>query len=175
MLGTLLKLAAKKIATAAKTIAKSMVETVKPSKAILTTAERESNKNITRETIETAKSLYKKPTPAKNVPINDSNEVFKFLLRNAGDPMLSPYDPGDVSGFFSLTKYIWDKPGISLDKRLDAIQDFFNAPLDVIFEGIIKSDEYMEYLEDLFTGEQYTDIRFSPFMFAGDQVLGVML
>ena len=130
---------------------------------------RKPDKEVSRETM-------KPIEPIKNVSreTNDynNNEAFKFLLNNAGDPFLSPYDVSDVSVFFALTKYIWDKPGITLDKRFDAIINYFNGrSLYDIFEYIIKSDEAMEYLEDLEFGDvDYSAYLFSPYAISGFQI-----
>lgn len=83
----------------------------------------------------------------------EDTEIFKQWMRDAGDETLSPLDPGMVSAFFSLTRYIWNKPDIPLADRLKAIIDYFNAPLSEIYNYIIKSQQMEDYLEQLMTGD----------------------
>ena len=127
----------------------------------------ETPKNVSRETFE----QYQKHELKE-----DNNETFKFLLRNAGDPFLSPYDPGDVQAFFMMTRFIWHKPEVPLADRVQAIADYFNAPLDQIFDYIIKSKQYEDYLEQVFLGEGGSpNVFFSPFEINGAQVRGTVL
>lgn len=83
----------------------------------------------------------------------EDTEIFKQWMRDAGDETLSPLDPGMVSAFFSLTRYIWNKPDIALADRLKAIVDYFDAPLSEIYNYVIKSQQMEDYLEQLMTGD----------------------
>ena len=109
-----------------------------------------------------------------NDSFNDENEIITQYMRDAGDPILSPYDAGDVSAFFSLTAYIWNKPGINPSDRLKAIIDYFKAPLADIYNYIVKSEQMEDFLEAIYDGDDvnYLDLQFSPYTFMGYQVRG---
>lgn len=193
-IAALLRVAASKVAstanalkTAVKTTVSDIGRSVKSAaqKAIKPIVSRETIKNVSGEKAKPKIDEALKPdylTESKNQIVSretfddlikdtSDNETFRFLINNAGDPTLSPYDSSDVSLFFSLTKYIWDKPEISLDQRLDAIADYFKRPLIDIFEYIIKSDEAIEFLEDYILGDiAYEKYAFAPYSVAGYQV-----
>lgn len=175
LLKTALKLTSTKIKNVAQSAKNAIVETVRD--IVKPFAKKN---NVSRETLESVQTptIAEEPVNYTKIindieptPPGNDTELFKFLLRNAGDPMLSSYDPADVQAFFIGTKYIWNKPGIPLDKRLDAIADYFNMSLEDIFESFIKSGQYLEYLEDLFEGGS-PDFKFEVYEYNGYQVGG---
>lgn len=157
-----------KVSNLRETFAKAIqAESTKPT---TTTPRNTTNENVSRETTK------QKVLEQKNdiVETGENDEVIKQYMRDAGDPILSPYDADDVSAFFALTAYIWNRPGIGLDKRLNAIKEFFKAPLADIYDYVVKSEQMEEYLESLYYGEDiiYLNLQFSPAEFQGAQVRG---
>lgn len=162
-----------KVSNLRETFAKAVqAESTKPT---VTSPRNTTNENVSRETKNQTPQNTAKRLSKENIPdIGENDEVIKQYMRDAGDPVLSPYDADDVSGFFALTSYIWNKPGISLDKRLDAIKEFFKAPLADIYDYVVKSEQMEEYLESIYYGEEiiYLNLQFSPAEFHGSQVRG---
>lgn len=162
-----------KVSNLRETFAKAVqTEATKPT---VTSPRNTTNENVSRETKNQASQNTAKRVSKEEVPdIGENDEVIKQYMRDAGDPILSPYDADDVSAFFALTSYIWNKPGIGLDKRLNAIKEFFKAPLADIYDYVVKSEQMEEYLEALYYGEEiiYLNLQFSPAEFQGAQVRG---
>lgn len=150
---------------AAESLQKSIREVVRnPTEVREIRRESLPTQNVSRETLSVGEDIADR---------SSNNETFKFLLRNAGDPFLSPYTPDQVNGFFTLTRFIWNKPEIPLEKRLDAIADYFNEPLDVIFDWFMNTQEYSDWIEGYYNGEiQSPDVYFEPYAVHGWQVRG---
>lgn len=142
-------------------------ESVKPEKQAVRDFTLKEDKKEDKKSLETFNNDF-------SDSFNDENEIITQYMRDAGDPILSPYDAGDVSAFFSLTAYIWNKPGINPSDRLKAIIDYFKAPLADIYNYVIKSEQMEDFLEAIYNGDEvnYLELQFSPFAFMGYQIRG---
>lgn len=132
-------------------------ESVKPTKQIT----KELTKSEKRQDFGRKNNVSHETDTSENFA--EDTEIFKQWMRDAGDETLSPLDPGMVSAFFSLTRYIWNKPDIPLADRLKAIIDYFNAPLSEIYNYVIKSEQMEDYLEQLMTGDYDSSPSVSEF------------